>query len=67
MELTQCPYDGTAISVETLSGGSLLLRCSSCEAAWERHGVWIGRLRPPDRHLLRAARARAVLTRESTG
>ena len=30
MTLSQCPYDGTAIEIEHLSGGSLLLACPAC-------------------------------------
>jgi len=48
MELTQCPYDGSRLGVEYRSGGSLLLSCEACEAVWERHGAWIGRVREPD-------------------
>ena len=57
MELTQCPYDGTAIEVETCSGGSLLLGCPSCDAQWELHGAWLRRVRDPDRERARGARA----------
>jgi len=56
VELSQCPYDGTPISVESLSGGSMLLSCDACTAAWEWHGAWIGRVRAPDRERVLAAR-----------
>ncbi|HTD49898.1 MAG TPA: hypothetical protein VK771_04820 [Acidimicrobiia bacterium] len=56
MELTQCPYDGTPIEAEALSGGSMLLTCSRCSAAWEWHGAWLRRVREPDRDAVRAAR-----------
>jgi hypothetical protein len=65
VELTQCPYDGTAIDVETWSGGSLLLSCPACAAAWEWHGAWIGRVREPDRD--RALAARAGITPSTPG
>jgi hypothetical protein len=56
MNLTQCPYDGAKVEVEISSGGSLLLTCVACSAAWERHGAWTGRIREPDREKLLAAR-----------
>jgi hypothetical protein len=49
VELTQCPYDGTEIEAEVLSGGSMLLTCPRCSAAWEWHGAWLRRVREPDR------------------
>jgi len=48
VKLTQCPYDGTPIDIEHLSGGSILLACPTCEAHWEQHGAWLGRVREPD-------------------
>ncbi len=56
MELTQCPYDGTPIEAEALSGGSMLLSCPQCSAAWEWHGAWLRRVREPDRGAVRIAR-----------
>jgi len=59
MELTQCPYDGHAIEVESCSGGSLLVQCPVCDAAWEMHGAWIRRVRAPERDRVAAARTGA--------
>ncbi|GIU87261.1 MAG: hypothetical protein KatS3mg009_1776 [Acidimicrobiia bacterium] len=56
MKLERCPYDGTPITAEVMSGGSLLLSCTTCGAAWERHGAWIRRLQAPDREAVRGAR-----------
>jgi len=53
MELRQCPFDGTPVTVENLSGGSLLLSCDTCGAAWEWHGAWIGRVHDPDPEKIR--------------
>jgi hypothetical protein len=57
VELTQCPYDGTAIDAEGSSGGSLLLSCSCCGARWEWHGAWLRRLAEPDRDAVLRARS----------
>jgi hypothetical protein len=56
VELTQCPYDSTPIEAESLSGGSMLLTCSRCSAAWELHGAWLRRVREPDREAVKMAR-----------
>jgi len=56
VELSQCPFDGTALTVEYLSGGSMLLWCEACEAIWERHGAWVGRVREPIPDRARTAR-----------
>jgi hypothetical protein len=56
VNLTQCPYDGARVEVEISSGGSMLLTCVACDAVWERHGAWTGRVREPDRERLLAAR-----------
>lgn len=56
MELTQCPYDHTPIDAEVLSGGSMLLSCPCCSAAWEWHGAWLRRVHDPDREAVRIAR-----------
>jgi hypothetical protein len=56
MELSQCPLDGTDLEVEYMAGGSILLSCPACEAVWERHGAWIGRVREPDPDKARKAR-----------
>ncbi len=57
VELTQCPYDSTPIEAEVLSGGSMLLTCSCCSAAWEWHGAWLRRVQEPDRAAIRNAHA----------
>ncbi len=59
MNLTQCPYDGARVDVEVAAGGSLLLTCVVCDAVWERHGAWTGRVREPDRDKLLSARRHA--------
>jgi hypothetical protein len=59
VNLTQCPYDGAQLDVEVAPGGYLLLVCAVCDAAWETHGGWVGRVRGPDRHQVIAARQRA--------
>lgn len=56
VELTQCPYDRTPIEAEALSGGSMLLTCARCSAAWELHGAWLRRVREPDRDAVKLAR-----------
>ena len=56
VELTQCPYDSMPIEAEALSGGSMLLTCSHCSAAWEWHGAWLRRVREPDREAVINAR-----------
>ena len=56
MELTQCPYDSTRIEAEGLSGGSMLLTCPRCSAAWEWHGAWLRRVKEPDREAMVEAR-----------
>jgi hypothetical protein len=57
MEFTRCPYDASPIEAETYSGGSALLSCSTCGAAWEWHNAWLRRVREPDRDAVRRARA----------
>lgn len=57
MELVNCPYDGTEVSAEMYSGGSMLLRCEHCGAAWEQHNAWVRRVGEPDRSRLQAAPA----------
>jgi hypothetical protein len=46
---------------EATPGGSLLISCPACDAVWETHGVWVGRLREPDRHKMLDERRRADL------
>jgi hypothetical protein len=48
MELTQCPYDSSRLDARAIGDG-LLLVCTVCDAAWETHGGWVGRVRRPDR------------------
>lgn len=50
----RCPYDGSAISAE-YSGGSLLLSCGTCRAAWEVHNTLVRRVTAPDWGRVRAA------------
>ncbi|HWS44321.1 MAG TPA: hypothetical protein VN636_00540 [Acidimicrobiia bacterium] len=59
VNLTQCPYDGAQLDAEVTPGGWLLLVCGACDAAWETHGGWVGRVRSPDRAKVIAARLRA--------
>ena len=66
MKLERCPYDGTAIRAEILSGGSLLLSCATCGAVWERHGAWVRRLHAPDRDAVIAARGATDAERVAT-
>jgi hypothetical protein len=60
MQLERCPYDGRPVSAETASGGSLIVACEACDAAWEWHGAWLRRVREPDRAKLLAARENAA-------
>jgi hypothetical protein len=60
MNLTQCPYDGAQLDIEVTAGGYLLFVCSVCDAAWETHGGWVGRVRGPDRAKVIAARRNAT-------
>ena len=66
VELSQCPYDHTAIAAEVCSGGSIVLTCPACGAAWEWHGAWMRRLREPDREKMRAARANVKPSESAT-
>ena len=59
VELNHCPYDSTEIEAETFSGGSVILACPACEAAWEWHGAWLRRLREPVRDKVIEARNRS--------
>ena len=63
VNLTQCPYDGAEIEADIASGGSLVVVCPSCDAAWESHGAWIRRVREPDRERLLAARRNGASSR----
>jgi hypothetical protein len=66
VELSQCPYDHTPITAEACSGGSVVLTCPACEAAWEWHGAWLRRFREPDREKMLAARAEPKSTEPAT-
>ena len=66
VELSQCPYDHTAIAAEVCSGGSVVLTCPACGAAWEWHGAWLRRLQEPDREKMRAARDMTSSTESTT-
>jgi len=57
VDITQCPYDGTPIDAEAYSGGSVLLDCPCCGAAWEWHSALVRRVREPDRERILAARS----------
>jgi hypothetical protein len=51
-----CPYDGALLDVEISAAGRLQLVCGACEAVWETHGSYVGRVREPDREKVIAAR-----------
>jgi hypothetical protein len=53
----RCPYDGTPIEAEAYSGGSFLLSCTACGAAWEAHNSLVLRVEDPDWDAARAAKA----------
>lgn len=57
MKLQRCPYDGSPLDVGAYSGGSYLLACPSCEAAWEAHNSMVRRTAEPDWERARSARA----------
>jgi hypothetical protein len=57
VEFTRCPYDASPIEAETFAGGSTILSCAICGAAWEWYRTWLRRIREPDRDAVRAARA----------
>jgi len=57
VQFTRCPYDASPIEAEAQSGGSTLLSCSTCDAAWEWYRTWLRRVREPDREAVRLARA----------
>jgi hypothetical protein len=66
VRLTQCPYDSVQLDAETVSGGSVVLVCPACDAAWETHGAWVTRLREPDRERWLAHRRQINLADRST-
>ncbi len=53
----RCPYDATLISAEAFSGGSLMLTCECCGAAWEAHNSLIRRVIEPSWDEVQAAQA----------
>jgi len=55
----RCPYDAQPISAEAFSGGSLMLTCSCCGAAWEAHNSLLRRIIEPDWDEVQAAREAA--------
>jgi hypothetical protein len=57
VELDRCPYDGSPLEVEAYLGGSTLLFCSTCGAAWDCHERSLRRVRAPDRDAVRSARS----------
>lgn len=57
VDLTQCPYDGSPVEAEAYSGGSVLLDCPCCGAAWEWHNALVRRVREPDREKVLQARS----------
>jgi hypothetical protein len=67
VEFTRCPYDASPIEAETYSGGSALLSCSTCGAAWEWHNAWLRRVREPDREAVRRARAGNAASHDRSG
>jgi hypothetical protein len=58
----RCPYDGTPIEAEAYSGGSFLLSCTACGAAWEAHNSLVLRVEDPDWDAARAAKAASTVT-----
>ena len=62
----RCPYDGTPIEAEAYSGGSFLLSCTACGAAWEAHNSLVLRVADPDWDAARRAKAEAAVTADPT-
>ena len=58
--------EGVAITAEVCSGGSVVLTCPACGAAWEWHGAWLRRFREPDREKMRAARSNTKPSESTT-
>ena len=65
MNLQRCPYDGTPLDIESYSGGSFLLSCSSCAAVWEAHNSLVRRTNEPDWEHASAARAERANSTEA--
>lgn len=61
MKLERCPYDASPIEVDAYSGGSFILTCRTCGAAWEIHNVLTRRVAEPDWDAARRHRAGATL------
>lgn len=57
MDPTTCPYDGHDLAALDYSGGSVLLECEWCGAAWEWHRAWLRRVQEPDRERVIAAQS----------
>jgi hypothetical protein len=53
---TRCPYDASPIEADTSAGGSVLLCCFTCGAAWQWYRTWLRRVHEPDREVVRRAR-----------
>lgn len=64
VNLERCPYDGSAVEVDSYSGGSFMLTCRTCGAAWEVHNVLSRRVTEPDWDAARRHRARAAVDAE---
>ena len=62
----RCPYDGTPIEAEAYSGGSFLLSCTACGAAWEAHNSLVLRVSDPDWDAARRAKAESAVTADPT-
>jgi hypothetical protein len=58
----RCPYDGTPIEAEAYSGGSFLLSCTACGAAWEAHNSLVLRVSDPDWDAARRAKAESAVS-----
>ncbi len=63
----RCPYDGTPIEAEAYSGGSFLLSCTACGAAWEAHNSLVLRVSDPDWDAARRAKAESAVAVDPTG
>jgi len=61
----RCPYDATPISAEAFSGGSLMLTCRRCGAAWEAHNSLVRRVIEPVWDEVQAAQAELRANAES--
>jgi hypothetical protein len=62
----RCPYDGTPIEAEAYSGGSFLLSCTACGAAWEAHNSLVLRVSDPDWDAARRAKAASTVVADPT-